>query len=105
MIDEEDVLDYLEHFGVRGMRWGVRRAQRYSPPKRFKDRSVQQRLGIGVVGLGTSFAVSKFLSKKTMNLPVSAIAGFASGIAAEHVAQRLLDKHGKKKVSTIRNKH
>ena len=24
MIDEEEVYDYLEHFGVTGMRWGVR---------------------------------------------------------------------------------
>lgn len=24
MIDEEEVLDFLEHYGVRGMHWGIR---------------------------------------------------------------------------------
>lgn len=43
---EQSAMKYLQHYGVKGMRWGVRKKTRYSDtaPKNLSDAEIRQRI-------------------------------------------------------------
>ncbi len=91
MIIEEDI--YLEHYGKKGMRWGVRnREQRREDPwnrtpgKRRNDR--QQAAASAIVGAGVIFAARN----RMFNLPVSAILGGGSAAATSTFMRNRYDR-------------
>ncbi len=71
MIVEEDI--YLEHFGVKGMHWGVRNQRRGGTPeqRRAGNRKFARNLAIGAgVGVAGGLAVAAMLKHKGL-LPFS----------------------------------
>lgn len=72
MIDEKEVNDFLEHFGVKGMRWGVRR--RNSSNENRSSRSKTSR-NLGLIGAGGILAAGAAFAARTLsrrgNIPVS----------------------------------
>lgn len=88
MIIDEDV--YLEHHGVKGMKWGVRK-NRNSTPKQPWSTKKKVGVGLGVAAVVAGTAAAIFISKNG-NLPFSSI----SKPSAE--SKKLVEDLGKKVV-------
>lgn len=105
MITDEEIDDFLEHFGVRGMRWGVRRAQNHTSfNKTFKTRPLGQKVGITYAGGGAAFATAVLASRLGVRPIISIAGGTGVGILTQHAVANILDKHGDKKASSIKKK-
>lgn len=101
MIDEDVYVgDFLEHFGKKGMRWGV---VRRAAPGDWKSRGAKQKIGLvagGAVGYNVAaLAVTKILGNKYPAVKVLALAGGA--VVGARVTRNMLQKDGSKKVSSL----
>ena len=91
---------FVEHFGKKGMRWGVvRRAQ----PGDWKTRSAKQKLGLAAgaaVGYNVSaVAVNKILGNKYPLVKVLVMAG--GTVAGARVTRNMLQEKGSKTISSL----
>jgi hypothetical protein len=105
MIDEELVYEYLEHHGVKGMRWGTRKARTSSvktsrPVVLQVERApvhhpmTKKQVGaVAAVALGSAF-VAKQLN---LNIPAAA----ALGLAAGSITGAIIDRNKDKKLSEL----
>lgn len=96
MIKDPEVNDFLEHFGVKGMKWGMRKRGD------FKSRSTGQKIGAiagGVGGFAAGMVIRKVLGVKTVTANL-AISG-ASTVVGVKVAKNIMDNHGDKSVSSL----
>jgi hypothetical protein len=109
MVDEELVYEYLEHHGVKGMRWGSRKARTSSvktsrPASRpvvlqverapvHHPMSKKQVGAVAAVALGSAF-VAKQLN---LNIPAAA----ALGLAAGSITGAIIDRNKDKKLSEL----
>lgn len=57
-VTQEDLDDYLEHFGVKGMRWGHRKPQDQSTEPKTTGQKVKKGLKIGGAAAGAVVATS-----------------------------------------------
>lgn len=80
--------DFLEHYGVKGMQWGIRK------------KSPSTRTG-GFVGGTAGIAAAKFVFGNTMNVPLAVAVGATTGFVAMRKTNQLLDKSADKKLSEI----
>jgi hypothetical protein len=105
MITDEEVLAYLEHHGVKGMRWGSRKARSsktstvprsalrverapvHHPPTK------KQVVGTLAVGLGAAFVANRL----KLNIPASA----ALGLSAGAITNAIIDRNKDKKLSEL----
>jgi hypothetical protein len=97
IVTDEDVYVYLEHHGVKGMRWGSRKAKKASDPRQYPKavNSSRRRILIGTtLATGATYLLGNKLKLKQ---PIRIAAAFGGGLATEH----LLEKHYDKKLSTI----
>jgi hypothetical protein len=105
MVDEETIYEYLEHHGVKGMRWGSRKA-RTSSVKTSKPVVLQverapvhhpasgkQVAGTVAVALGAAF-IAKSLK---LNIPAAA----ALGLGAGAITNAIIDRNKDKKLSEL----
>jgi hypothetical protein len=95
MIIEEDI--YLEHYGKKGMKWGVRKARE---KKEFHERSGKQKaviIGVGAIG---ALAGARFVASRTRSIPAAVIIGSATSAVGMEITERLLDRHGSRKVES-----
>jgi hypothetical protein len=67
----DDVDTFLEHYGVKGMRWGVRNKSNYSvshPSSKFsKKKKVAIGIGVGSAAIGATFAAVLLKRKLKLN--------------------------------------
>jgi hypothetical protein len=96
--DEEELYDFLEHHGVKGMRWGQRRRARLKAAR--AARTPQQRKSDlhraeGATAIGA--AVTVLILRKTLNIPIALAVGLG-GVAASNA---LIKKHQHKKLSEL----
>jgi gas vesicle protein len=84
MIDDE-VDEFLEHFGTKGMKWGVRNQRTTSDEK--PKMSAKKKVLIGVAVAGTA-AAALIIAKKS-GVSVSSIRGSASTIRGGREAKRI----------------
>jgi hypothetical protein len=118
IFDDDEVLEYLEHFGVKGMRWGQRRAQSRSERRlRFKsgtptlkDKAIREldldrsrserkedRKSINKKEVAVQLAVAGagfILAKKVLmaNTPMAALVGTGAGLTARGFHELRSDK-------------
>lgn len=99
MIDEEEVYDYLEHFGVVGMKWGRRKASgsrlyvgkssETAKAKTYRRRKAVIATSVG----GAAFLASSTFLKTPVRLAIGGVFGTATNA--------LLNKHYDKKLSEL----
>jgi len=99
MTVDAEVYDFLEHRGVKGMRWGVRKAR--GDRTAFSERSKKQKAAILGVGTVAGLAGVKLIMGKTLSLPLSAIGGAAAATAGVALTKKMLDKHGDTNLSEL----
>lgn len=93
-IDEEVDL-FLEHFGTKGMKWGVRTKS----IGKEANRSRKDKAKIAGVGVA-SFIIARQVTSH-LNTPLSIAAGAASAGLGVRVARNLIDAKGGKLVKDI----
>lgn len=95
MIDEEEVNDFLEHFGVKGMRWGVRKKEESSGEESSQKKKNTKRnvaiiigsaVGVAAVTAGVIYAKKHMnVSMSDISKPTEAVKKFADSMASEPV--------------------
>lgn len=96
---EEEVNDFLEHFGKKGMKWGVRKSRTGD----WSTRSGAQKAGLvtgAVAGVVAGGAIANRLLGGRAPVLVTA-ANVAGGIVGARLTRNLLQKEGKKTVSSL----
>ena len=101
--------DYLIHYGVKGMKWGVRKDNpNYSAEQRKRDKSVYGRGGVRRINrsMNKGHSISSARSREASRIyrtrrtavaagKVGSIAGGVAGaIGGYHAANRVLRKYG-----------
>lgn len=81
--------DVLEHFGVRGMRWGVRRSRSSSGGKSHKKRNIA--IGVGVLAVGAATAGVVLSSRGST--PITSVARAPFSAAGKNWAIKANDGH------------
>lgn len=96
---DDQIDEFLEHFGVKGMRWGVKKQIYPNGQTRIK-RTAGSKLTIAGAALGSTMLSGAVIKKFTggrvspMTVSVSMLAGGASAIAGARMARTIVDKHG-----------
>lgn len=120
MATNQEVEDFLEHFGVKGMRWGVRRrlenSQYFAPTTKEERQRIRRsksahegRVILGKLGASVAAAVgSGYVARKLLSKKYDAVASGLGGIAAAHIggsiAASILDLSGKRKAKEVQRK-
>jgi hypothetical protein len=103
VVVDEDV--YLEHFGKKGMRWGVRNKASNKSDKSTRQRRTKlsgiERVGVGLIGYGVTNVVTASVMSKTMNVKTAALAGVSSGVASGIFLRKVLLKRGGTKIADV----
>ena len=110
MIIEES--DYLEHFGVRGMRWGVRKKRdasgEQSSSKKVKQpltpEQIQRRVNIGLAVAGGAIFVGKVVLASRANKRIASrgVRDLKGDQARSDMITKLIQGVGKTKVKDVR---
>lgn len=100
--DGNTVQWHLEHYGVKGMHWGITNEQKSDgssgAPKLYKAYR-RSKPAVVAVGMGAAFVTSVAVG---MTLPVSAPVVFAAGVIGGTVAESIFARTGKMKVKEIK---
>lgn len=98
MSSDEELQDFLEHVGVKGMKWG-RRKNRGGP-----QHSRKQKLAIVGASAASFLVVGNIATLRTMNAKVGFIAGTAAAVTGAKVASNMIDKHGSTPMSELKTR-
>jgi hypothetical protein len=97
IVTDEAVYEYLEHHGVKGMRWGARKARKASDPRQYPKAVKSSRRKV-LIGTAAATGASYLLGNKLkLKQPIRLAMAFGGGVATE----KILEKHYDKKLSTI----
>lgn len=104
MISDHDVDDFLEHFGVKGMKWGQRKERRTARIQRRVDRTMAVAKGKGSVGdrlLG--MGATQKGAQRQLQRYANAQAKYESKVAAgkKQLNEKILNKTGAVKLQDI----
>lgn len=79
MSEQVDVDDFLEHVGVRGMKWGKRRSrsdrnvESNPKPKMSRQKKMAIAAGVGAAAVAVGLSVTLKVVNKNATLPISEI--------------------------------
>lgn len=126
MSSNTEVDAFIEHFGVKGMHWGVRNESKKPKAKIFVPMTKEERQtfrrsstakkarrDVGVlagkvaasisVGMGAGY-VARRIASKHMSLPAARIVGYGTSFIASDVTGHILDINGKRKIKSLQKK-
>ena len=100
-IDEEVYLDlareqFLEHYGVKGMKWGIRNEVVKGPRTPYTK---GKRRASRLVGTGAAILGARFVLRHTLRVPLSVVVGGAVGYAGAKMTKVLLTHHGHESIT------
>lgn len=91
-VTDEDIYEYLEHHGIKGMRWGVRKQQSSSSESnKSEGMSTKKKIaiGLGSVALAAGIIAGGIYAKKHFGTSTSAIKDVSSG---KKLAESLIEE-------------
>lgn len=95
MITDEEVYLYLEHHGVKGMRWGVRKKRESSSDDSPKMSTTKKlAIGGGIIVAAAALTAGAIYAKKRFSVPVSKIEGSNAAKGANFVKDKLEEPAG-----------
>ncbi len=119
-MSDENVEDFLEHFGIKGMRWGVRNKSKgkYFDPTTKKERKEIRRSSsaregrktigkisaIVAISAGSSYIVQKLVSNKYDYL-IADVSGSVAAVIGGGIAAKVLDVNGNRKIKSLNKKN
>ena len=110
MIIEEEV--YLQHFGTKGMKWGVRREQRRQAYKAHETRRHMQgkltgweRAGAIAGGYGISQIATTLAFMGTRNLQIAKMVALPSAVAGGLWLRKVMIREGQTKLSAVKRRN
>ena len=74
---------YFEHFGIKGMKWGVHRTG--------ERRSAGKKAASAAGGAAAGILATKFVAGSTMNVKLALISGAAATVAGAKFVQSMQD--------------
>lgn len=86
MFETSDEL--LEHFGAKGMKWGVRRERRKNRTPTEKKMDRRKAIASSTAGLGVFFLARRGL----LTIPFSALVGASTTLAVNALIEKSRDK-------------
>ena len=96
------VYEFLEHHGVKGMRWGKRKARSESERKKtFSERSGKQKAAIVGAGVAAGLVGVNLLMRRNFNVPFTMVAAAGASVGGMALAEKMMDRHGNRKLSEI----
>jgi hypothetical protein len=101
-IEREEIYDFLEQSGVRGMHWGVRKASDTTPSPGFKNRTTKQKATI--IGTAAVMGLAGAMVSKYAPTPIKALSIGSFAAAGGASAALIIDQHGKNKVDAPKSK-
>ena len=94
--------EFLEHHGVKGMRWGKRKVRNESERKKtFGERSGKQKAAIIGVGAAAGLVGVNLLMRRNFDIPFTALGAAAATVGGMTLAEKMIDRHGNRKLSEI----
>lgn len=98
MITDKDVNDFLVHRGVKGMKWGQRRAAKAQSKAQYKMKKASRthddissdRAAVAI-GVGAGYIATRLLGKKT-GMGIALVGGTAAGIAGARFTKSLIER-------------
>lgn len=111
-VTDDDVNDFLEHVGVRGMHWGHRKAQIQTTPQTTyqttrstqpkKPRTKKQKVALVGAGVAGGILGMMVAGRGSMgSLPITVLGTGAGGAGGYALAKHVIDKNSKIKVSEL----
>jgi hypothetical protein len=114
-----DVDDFLEHYGVMGMKWGIRnksKSKYFAPTTKEERKEIRRspsaREGRKIIGkisataaisAGSGYIVQKLVGKKYDSL-IADLSGSAAAVVGGSIAAKILDINGERKIKSSNKK-
>jgi hypothetical protein len=104
-LTDEQIDEFLEHHGVKGQKWGVRRATKLqSMSKQTVERNLNVQRKVGTVGAAyvgakaTGLVLAAIGASPAVGVAGAAAVGLSAGFSVHHILQ----KHGAKTLSQLK---
>ncbi|MET0785500.1 MAG: hypothetical protein ABWY25_02185 [Paenisporosarcina sp.] len=112
VFEEEKTDEFLEHFGVKGQRWGQRKEKRRTKINArkeslakadadFKARPIGQKAALAAATVGAAWALSTRMAVRGRSPLTTVLVGTAAGVAGYQATRHILDSNGSISVSAL----
>ena len=97
-LSDEEIDNALAHFGVKGMRWGQRKAKEISNSPKTRSASDNKAVRLTAAGI-SGYAVARTIGSRSVNGKAILVGGAAAAFAVN----RVLKNHGDKTLKELRD--
>lgn len=99
---EKDVDLFLDHHGVKGMRWGTRKSVgSFKTTGSGQQRTGKQKAFIATVGTASVLLGLKFMQSSSLKTPLAVAGGGAIALAGIQGSKSILEMRGQRKLSDV----